>query len=106
MREIDLSAFAAVHASGAQVVDVREMMEIVRGRIPGALPIPMSQLAARMGELDRTRPVYLVCASGNRSLAMAQFLSHAGFDAYSLEGGTQAWVASGRPLEQGRQVRV
>lgn len=106
MREIDLSAFAAAHASGAQVVDVREPMEIIRGRVPGALPIPMGQLPARMQELDRSRAVYVICASGNRSLAMAEFLAHAGFDAYSVKGGTKAWAASGRPLQEWSQARV
>ena len=107
MHEIDLTAFATAHASHAQVVDVREPMEIMRGRIPGALPIPMGQLPARLHELDRSRPVYVVCASGNRSLAMADFLTHSGFDAYSVRGGTRAWAASGRPLQEwSSQARV
>jgi len=61
----------------------------------------MGQLAARLGELDKTRRVYLVCASGNRSAAMADLLLAAGYDAYFVAGGTAAWVRSGRPVETG-----
>ena len=39
-----------------QVVDVREEDEWVAGRIEGARHIPLGQLAARIGELDRHRP--------------------------------------------------
>ena len=60
----------------------------------------MGQLAARMGEIDRNRPVYVVCASGNRSSAMTDVLTAAGFDAINVAGGTSAWARSGRPIEK------
>ncbi len=56
----------------------------------------MSQLANRLGELDRTAPVYVVCASGNRSAAMTDLLVSAGYDAASVTGGTSGWIRSGR----------
>lgn len=87
---------------GATVIDVREPSEYVAGHVPGALLLPMGQLASRLGELDRARPVYLVCASGNRSAAMTDLLVAAGFDAYSVAGGTADWVRSGRPVETGK----
>jgi rhodanese-related sulfurtransferase len=99
--EIDINELARARTVGATVVDVREPMEYVRGHVPEAVPVPMGQLSSRLGELDRTRPVYLVCASGNRSAAMADLLVSAGFDAYSVAGGTAAWVRSGRPVETG-----
>jgi rhodanese-related sulfurtransferase len=61
----------------------------------------MGQLPSRLGELDRNRPVYVVCASGNRSAAMTDVLVANGFDAYSVAGGTGAWSRSGRPVETG-----
>jgi rhodanese-related sulfurtransferase len=61
----------------------------------------MGQLSSRLGELDRSRPVYLVCASGNRSGAMASLLHQNGFDAVNVAGGTNAWVQSGRPVTTG-----
>ena len=69
--------------------------------MPGARPVPLGQLAARVDELDRSRPVYVVCASGNRSAAMTDLLVACGFEAYSVAGGTAAWAQSGRPVETG-----
>jgi len=98
--EITVEELAAVRMSGV-LVDVREPEEYVAGHVPGAVPIPMSQLATRMGEIDKTSPVFVICASGNRSSAMTDLLRGAGFDAVSAAGGTGAWTRSGRPLEGG-----
>ena len=99
--EIAVDRLAREQSDGATVVDVREPGEYVAGHVPGAALIPMGQLASRLGELDKTRRVYLVCASGNRSAAMTDLLVAAGYDAYSVAGGTAAWARSGRPVETG-----
>ena len=98
--EIAVEEFAAVRESGI-LVDVREPEEYAAGHVPGAVPIPMNQLASRMGEIDKTSPVFVICASGNRSVAMTDLLRGAGFNAVSVSGGTSAWTRSGRPLEGG-----
>ena len=99
--EIAVDRLAREQSGGAAVVDVREPGEYVTGHVPGTTLIPMGQLSSRLGELDKSRPVYLVCASGNRSAAMTDLLRAAGFDAYSVAGGTSAWARSGRPVETG-----
>ncbi len=104
MREVNLDSFAQAHAEGAVVVDVREPREYVDGHVPGARLIPMGQLPARMHELDKDRPVYLVCASGNRSGAMADLLARNGFEAINVQGGTKGWIGSGRPVREGREA--
>ena len=101
MREVNLADFAAAHADGAAVVDVREPFEYVEGHVPGARLVPLAQLPTVVGDLPRNRPVYVICASGNRSLAAAQFLARAGIDARSVSGGTGGWVRSGRPVATG-----
>ena len=98
-KNIDQTA-AAVEA-GATLVDVREVDEYVDGHVPGAKLVPMGQLPGRVDEFDRAESVYVICASGNRSSAMTDFLRGAGFDAWSVAGGTQAWVQSGRAVEGG-----
>lgn len=99
--EVDVDQLAAALASGASLVDVRERGEYAQVHVPGAHLIPMGHLTARMDELDKTAPVYVICASGNRSSAMTDLLRASGFDAYSVTGGTQAWVASGRAVGVG-----
>ena len=105
MWNIDIDTLAGAPRD-AVVIDVREPMEFVRGHVPGALPMPMSQLASRLGELDRSRRTFVICATGNRSGAMTDLLRSRGFDAWNVAGGTAAWVRSGRPLDQGLPSRA
>jgi len=99
--EIDVEQLARASAAGATVIDVREASEYVAGHVPDATPIPMAQLASRIDELDESRPVYVLCATGGRSAAMTDLLVAAGLNAYSVAGGTVAWSHSGRALETG-----
>jgi rhodanese-related sulfurtransferase len=101
MREVSLNAFAAAHAGGAIVIDVREPYEYTDGHVPGARLVPMGRLAQVRSQLPRTEPVYLICASGNRSLAAADILAQAGIQALSVAGGTGAWIRAGKPIARG-----
>jgi len=101
MSEIDVVQLEQALLDGAVLVDVREPDEYARAHVPGARLIPMGQLSSRLPELDRSRPVHLICASGNRSGAMCRLLTANGFEAVNVEGGTKAWVGSGRPVESG-----
>jgi rhodanese-related sulfurtransferase len=103
MSEVDIDTFARAHDDGAEVIDVREPQEYLAGHVPGAKLIPMAQLPSRLEEIERREPVYVVCASGNRSAAMTDLLRNAGFDAYSVVGGTSAWADSGRTVVEGRE---
>lgn len=106
MREITLEQFEAAQAHDAAfILDVREGMEYVQGHVPGATLIPMSQLATRVAEVPRDRPVHVICRSGNRSATMTEFLERAGVDAYNVAGGTDGWARTGRPLVTGREPR-
>jgi len=80
-----------------QIIDVREDEEVAEGMIPGAIHIPLGQLASRTGELDRERPVVTVCRSGKRSARAAEELSEAGFQADTMGGGMIAWQNAGLP---------
>lgn len=101
MHEIDINQIATVLDEGACVIDVRESGEYAEGHVPGVVSIPMGQLASRLGELDRTAPVYLICATGNRSGVMVDALVVQGYTAVNVLGGTSAWLRSGRPIVRG-----
>lgn len=100
MKEVDIDLAASAVAGEATVLDVREPGEYREGHLPGAVNIPVGHLTARLGDLDRNQPVYVVCASGNRSSAMTEVLTAAGFDAINIAGGTGAWIRSGRPIKK------
>ena len=106
MREVDLATFAAAVADGATVIDVREPEEYTAGHVAGARLIPLRQVPAYAGELPRTEPVYVICASGNRSATAARYLSQVGVDARSVIGGTGGWQRSGRPVVTGLHAAV
>jgi hydroxyacylglutathione hydrolase len=83
------------------VVDVRRPAEHAAGHVPGAVNLPVDEIAARAGELDRTRPIAVTCAGGYRSAAAAGILERAGFTlAADLLGGTTAWIAAGLPVDR------
>ncbi len=104
--EIGVDQLAEAVRAGGAIIDVREPQEYLAGHVPGAVLIPMSQLPGRAAELDRRTPVYVVCASGNRSATMTGVLRSAGFDAYSVAGGTSEWAHSGRLVVGGHAPRA
>jgi sulfur dioxygenase len=92
------------NAANIQIVDVRQPDEYQGslGHIRGAKLIPLGELAARVGELDKTRPVVAVCRSGARSAQASVMLQRAGFnDVANLTGGMLRWRAEGHPVEGG-----
>ena len=100
-QEVDVHTFAAAHADGAFVIDVREPYEYVAGHVPGALLIPLDAVTLQSGDLPGGQPVYVICATGNRSLVAASWLNRLGIDARSVAGGTTAWMAAGHPVVTG-----
>jgi sulfur dioxygenase len=90
--------------SAVQILDVREHEEFEGplGHIPGAKLIPLDGLAARIGELDKDRPIVAVCRAGGRSAQATNILRRAGFDdVANLAGGMLRWRAQGCALEGG-----
>jgi rhodanese-related sulfurtransferase len=75
------------------LLDVREPDEWQFCRIAGAVHLPMSQLAQRLGELDPTRPTVVCCHHGVRSRRVAEILLANGFtNVANLSGGIDAWA--------------
>jgi len=81
------------------LVDVREVYEHDAGRITGARHIELERLAAQAETIDRETPVLFYCRLGARSGMAANAFRRAGYKAYSLTGGLEAWHAAGLPLE-------
>jgi rhodanese-related sulfurtransferase len=84
-----------------QILDVREPYEWDAGHIEGSIHIPLAQVMSgqEQGQLDRERPVVIVCRSGNRSELATLMLQARGFTAENFEGGAEAWAAAGLPLK-------
>ena len=90
----------ANNPSSHVLLDVRTMSEYASGHVPGAINIPLDQLPYRIAEVDRSKPVIVICASGNRSQTGARVLKQAGFDqVYNFQGGTMVWMMNGLRLD-------
>ena len=79
-------------------LDVREASEWDEGHVPGAVHIPRGSLESRAEGLlpDRSRPVVVYCAGGNRSAFAAKSLEELGYeDVASLTGGFADWKRNG-----------
>lgn len=81
----------AMVKAGALLVDVRTTGEFSSGSLPGALNIPVQDLAKRMTELDKTKEIVVFCASGARSNTAKKMLEKAGSKTVFNMGGKNAW---------------
>lgn len=94
-------AKAMMDGGNAQIVDVREPKEYAGGHIPGALLIPVDQVLKRGSELRKDGPIIFVCQVGARSALAAEMAAALGHqEIYNLEGGTEAWIKQGYPVEK------
>ena len=91
VREHPVTDYRSLMGDDVQIVDVRQPGELHDGTLPGAINIPLGELPGRVGELDPTRRVLLLCRSGNRSGQAARWLAAQGFvDVVNLSGGMLA----------------
>ncbi len=78
-----------------QLVDVRTPKEYQEGYIDGAINIDyfdQENFNQAFDKLDKNKPLYIYCRSGNRSQKSVKFLVDLGFtEIYDLKGGYNAW---------------
>jgi len=84
-----------------QVLDVRERAEWDAGHIPGAVHTPYHDLHEMPGELDPSRPIAVICASGQRAAVAASVLKALGARdvIHVVEGGVPLWRRQGWPID-------
>src|SRR5215212_237499 len=87
---------------GPVILDVRNASEYAGEHIPGSLHIPYGDLAGRLDELPRDRPVATICRGGKRSGLAASILQRAGFeDVIHVGKGVGVWREGGHPVQSG-----
>lgn len=98
VRPSQLDDWLSRHAGQRPVLlDVREPMELQVARTAPDdryefLHLPMHTVPARLNELDPQRPVACLCHHGGRSMQVAMFLAHHGFESVAnVAGGIDAW---------------
>jgi rhodanese-related sulfurtransferase len=98
-----LEATQMINRQDALVLDVREQAEYAQAHILNSRGLPMSQLEARAGDLDKfkDKAVIVYCATGSRSNAVVAALRKRGFsNVFNLSGGFAAWQQAGLPVQK------
>lgn len=84
-----------------QFIDTRNPDEHAAGHAPGTILIPHMSVLSRISELDPNKDIIMICQKGQRSALACEFAASAGFTRlYNVEGGHDAWVAAGYPMER------
>jgi len=93
MQNLAPDAFRALIAQpGTVLLDVRMPEEIAIAALPGALCIPLADLAGRLGEIPPGVPVAILCHHGVRSEMAGRILERNGRTGVAhLIGGIDAW---------------
>ena len=77
----------------AILLDTRTVGEFQRGHIEGFYNIPVDELREHLDEIDKNKPVYVICQSGLRSYISCRILEGNGFTAYNFAGGFRFYQA-------------
>jgi rhodanese-related sulfurtransferase len=98
-----LEATQMINRQDALMLDVREQAEYAQAHILNARALPLSQLEARIGDLEKfkDKPLIVYCATDNRSSTAVATLKKRGFtNVFSLSGGFAAWQSAGLPVQK------
>lgn len=87
----------------ATLLDVRTPAEYARGHVEGFVNIPVDELREHIDELEKTKPIYVICQSGLRSYIACRILTGNGFDAYNFAGGFRFYDAVRNDVEMVRK---
>lgn len=71
----------------AVLLDTRTVGEYARGHIDGFINIPVDELRERLNEVEKGKPVYVICQSGLRSYIATRILAENGYECYNFAGG-------------------
>ena len=94
--EISVDDLAERLAEGARLIDVREIDEFEAAHVPGARLVPLATVPDDLEAFRGDGPTYVICKSGGRSMRACEYVASQGIDVVNVEGGTMAWILSGR----------
>ncbi|MGB7266244.1 MAG: FAD-dependent oxidoreductase [Terracidiphilus sp.] len=92
-RDMELAPWDDLGSTSAFILDVREPQEFRTGSIEGAVNIPLGDLRARIGELPRSKEIWVTCQVGQRAYYACRILAQHGFRVRNLSGGYNTYRA-------------
>jgi rhodanese-related sulfurtransferase len=96
----DITAFKdAVEASGALLIDIREVGEYEEGHIEGAVNIPLRTLGENLDKIPTDRQVFIYCKSGHRAGIAVSALGMLGYtNILGFPPGWNGWTEAGEAV--------
>ncbi len=98
IKRVDATGFKAeVDGKKVQLIDVRTPGEYTQGHIENAININVyaKDFVTKTNTLDKSKPVYVYCRSGARSMKAANNLKNRGYNVVNLNGGIGGWMRNG-----------
>ena len=75
-----------------QIIDLRSPEEFRKGSMPGAENLWFEEMEEQKDRIDKEKPVYLLCYTGQMSEEIGEELAEEGFEAFSINGGYRAYL--------------
>lgn len=106
MKTIEVSELEKLDPASVTIIDVRKEEDYARNTIPHAVNLPIETFQEALPELDREKPVYVLCHTGEKSQAIVEMLEEAGYDAANISGGYRAFLRLqlSRTLQEGTGI--
>lgn len=92
MVDMSMEDFVKLDPKEIQLVDVREEREFSFFYIEWSKLIPKGDLVSRISELDKTKPLYIICRTWNRSMFMSQVMDFYGFETINILGWIEEYL--------------
>ena len=87
------AAYKLPRDGSVTLLDTRTVWEYSQGHIEGFKNIPVDELRERLDEVEKDKPVYVICQSGLRSYIASRILEGSGYTAYNFAGGFRFYDA-------------
>lgn len=89
-----------IESGNVRLLDVRALTEFQAGHIAGSNHRFLGKLLRGLPQLSKTKPIVAQCQGGGRSAIATSILQRAGYDVTNMQGGYQAWVKAGLPIDE------
>lgn len=92
MNFITVNEMEHLDPTAITVIDIRKREDYKRNTIPYAINIPIEEFENGCPDFDKTKPVYVLCHTGERSQKIVEQLEEAGYNAFNINGGFRAFL--------------
>lgn len=101
MKCVTVEELEKLPPSSITIIDIRKEEDFQRNTFPSAINIPMEEFQKGIPGLDSSKPIYILCHTGDKSVDIVEQLEEAGYEAANIVGGYRSFLR----LQLGRCVQ-